>query len=170
MFSKHREILSFRQAAILPVLFFVPTVLAFVLFPGTKISNVLGIFFHLAALIIVSRMPAPPWAKAAGFGWLVLDVMCGAMILNDVPHAIAWPVRLGGHIFAGVWVITVSLLCKPLGIRIIGIVVGLWLAAFTFFATVLPVSLLGPPGVLTCVWFGLLAWHYPVTPRDDPPL
>lgn len=171
MLSKDREILSFRQVAILPVLLFVPTMLAFVLFPGTKISNVIGIFFHLAALFVVSRMPAPQWAKACGFGWLVLDVLCGAMIMNDVPHAIAWPVRLGGHILAGIWVVTASLLCRYWDLRIVGVVTGLWLAGFTFFATVLPVSLLGPPGVLTCVWFGLLAWHYPVTPRDDlPPL
>ena len=165
MLSKDRELLSFRQIAILPIVLFVPTMLSFVLFPGTKISNVLGIFFHLAALLVVGRMPAPEWAKAAGYGWLVLDILCGAMIINDVPHSIAWPIRLGGHIFAGVWLVTVSLLRPPLGIRIVGVVTGVWLATYTFFGTVLPVTVLGPPGVLTCVWFGLLAWHYPRTPQ-----
>ncbi len=166
MLTKDKEILSFRQVAILPIVLFVPTMVAFVLFPGTKISNVLGLFFHLAALFVVARMPAPEWAKASGYGWLVLDVLCAAMIINDVPHAIAWPVRLGAHIFAGVWLITVSLLCLPKSIRIVGVVTGgVWLAAFTFFATMLPVTLLGPPGVLTCIWFGLAAWHYPRTPK-----
>jgi len=169
MLSKDREILSFRQAAMLPVLLFVPTLLAVVLFPGTKVSSVIGIFFHLSALIVVSRMPAPMWAAACGFGWLILDVMCGAMMINNVPDAIAWPVRLGGHILAGVWIITVSLLCRQWDLRIVGVVVGVWLAAFTFFATELPISLLGPPGILTCVWFSLLAWHYPHTPGEDQP-
>lgn len=165
MLSKDQEILSFRQIAILPILLFVPTILTFVLFPGTKISNVLGIFFHIAAFLVVARMPAPEWAKAAGYGWLVLDVLCGVMIVNDVPYSIAWPVRLGGHVLAGLWLVPVSLLCAPLYLRIVGVVTGLWLAAYSFFGTILPVTLLAPPGVLTCVWFGLLAWHYRRTPQ-----
>ena len=164
MFRKNVEILSFRQIAILPILLFVPTMLAIVLLPATKISNVVGIFFHIATFFLVARMPAPEWAKAAGYGWLALDILCAVMLINDVPHPIAWPVRLAGHVLEGLWLLPVSLLCAPLSLRVLGVVIGLWVATYSFFGTALPATVLAPAGVLTCVWFGLLAWHYKRTP------
>lgn len=88
------------------------------------------------------------------------------MTLNNVPYDIAFAVRLGGHVLAGTWIITVSLLSKPRGVRIPGVVVGLWLALFTFFGSVLPVILLAPPGILIVVWFALLARKYKTTPTS----
>ncbi|TDV41107.1 hypothetical protein [Actinophytocola oryzae] len=41
----------------------------------------------------------------------------------------------------------------------LGVVTGLWLAVYTFFGTVLPVVLLGRPGVMVIIWLGLLARH-----------
>lgn len=163
-FSPDKELLGFRTVAILPIVLFVPTMILGLVATGSKVGAALGVLFHLTILFVVSRMPAPMWAKAAGFGWLTLDVAAGAMTLNDVPWTIALPVRLGGHILAATWLITVSLICRPLALRIVGVVTGLWLGLFTFFASVLPLALLGPPGVLVVVWLGLLAWYYPTTP------
>jgi len=164
MFAPDREVLSFRTIAILPIVLFIPTLILGVALPGSKIGAALGMLFHLSVLFVVSRMPAPAWARAAGFAWLALDITSGAMTLNDVPYDIAFPVRLGGHVLAGTWIMTVSLLCKPRSVRFLGVVVGLWLALYTFFGSALPVILLAPPGTLVVIWFGLLAWNYKITP------
>ncbi|MGX6607929.1 hypothetical protein ACWKSP_38260 [Micromonosporaceae bacterium Da 78-11] len=165
MFTETRELLSLRTLAILPIVLFTQTLFVAVVAPDSKISDATGILFHLAVLFLVSRLPGPVWAKAAGFGWLTLDVASGAMSLNDVPHDIAFPVRLGGHILAGVWVITVALLASSPSVRIVGVIVGLWLALYTFVGSVLPEILLAPAGILTLVWFGLVAWQAkPTTP------
>jgi len=164
MFTPDREVLSFRTIAILPIALFTPTLILGLAMPGSKIGAALGVLFHLSVLFLVSRMPAPLWAKAAGFAWLALDITSGAMTLNDVPYDIAFPVRLGGHILAATWIITASLMSKPRSVRVLGIVVGLWLGLFTFFGSILPAALLGPPGILVVVWFGLLAWKFKTTP------
>ncbi|CAM5256014.1 hypothetical protein [Streptomyces griseomycini] len=56
-----------------------------------------------------SRPEAAPWAKAAGYGWVTSDVLAGMLVINDVPHDTAWAVRLGGHVLAGVWIVSSSL-------------------------------------------------------------
>ncbi|MBP2334903.1 hypothetical protein JOF41_001081 [Saccharothrix coeruleofusca] len=52
-------------------------------------------------LFLISRMDAPMWAKAAGFGWITLDVLAGALLINEVPAELPDQIRLGGHIPAG---------------------------------------------------------------------
>ncbi|MFE7127710.1 hypothetical protein [Streptomyces sp. NPDC057617] len=160
MLTVNREILSFRTLAVLPIVLFVPTLALGLATDGSPVGESVGVLFHLSILFVVSRMNAPIWAKAAGFGWLALDITTGAMLINNVPYDIAWPVRLGGHVLAGVWTITVSLLCRSTAIRAVGVVSGLWLALYTFFGAVLSNLWLSPQAFLTLVWFGLLAWKY----------
>ncbi len=69
----------------------------------------LGIGLHLANFMLVAKLEAPDWAKAAGYGWIILDVATGVMTLNDVPQSTALYIRLAGHIFTGIWIATVSL-------------------------------------------------------------
>jgi hypothetical protein len=75
--SSDREYLSFRAIAILPLLLFLPALVSFFTDPGSVWPEYPGILFHLSILVLVSRMDAPAWAKAAGFGWLTLDVLSG---------------------------------------------------------------------------------------------
>lgn len=167
MLTKNTELLSFRATAILPMILFTPTLVLGIVAPGSKVGSSLGIVFHLSMLFIVSRMPAPDWARAAGFGWLTLDVLCGAMLINAVPYEIAWPVRLGGHVLGGVWLITASILCGSKMARFLGVFTGLWLGLYTFVGTVLPPVYLAPPGILMIVWLGLLAWKYEKAPGNE---
>ncbi|WP_220449122.1 hypothetical protein [Nonomuraea mesophila] len=37
-------------------------------------------------LFLVSRLEAAPWAKAAGYGWVTLDVLAGILMINAVEH------------------------------------------------------------------------------------
>lgn len=159
-----REVLSFRTVAVLPAVLFAPTLIGVFFAPHAWWGTTLGILFHVAAFFFVSRVPAPAWARAAGFGWLALDVAVGIMTLNLVPFDIYMPLRLGGHVIAAMWLITVSLLSRGVLLKVLGLVTAVWLALFSFFGSVLPISLLGPPGILIVVWFVLAGALYEPDP------
>src|SRR5436190_893298 len=46
------------------------------------ISPLLGLFGHLVLLPVVAALPAPPWARAAGYGWLIGDVVLNVAAWN----------------------------------------------------------------------------------------
>ncbi|GAB3118097.1 hypothetical protein GCM10027160_29670 [Streptomyces calidiresistens] len=166
MLSSEREYLSFRMTAILPLLLFLPPLVSFAVDPGALWAEYPGILFHLAMLFLISRMDAPLWAKAAGFGWITLDVLAGALLINEVPADLADPIRLAGHILAGLWIVTASLVHPVAAVRIVGTIAGTWLGGYTFVATSLPDGSLGPAGVLFTVWLILLAaTHRPAAPN-----
>lgn len=170
MLTPDREVLSFRTLALLPPVLFTPSLVSFAVAPGAVAVEYTGVLFHLAIMFIVARMPAPAWAKAAGFGWLTLDVLSAIMTINEIPHDIAWAVRLGGHVMAGMWFITTSLLAPPKSIRVVGVILGSWLALYSFLGNVLPQEFLFPGGILVPVWFLLLAWKYQPTHDGAPAL
>lgn len=90
---------------LLPFVLFLPTLVSFVIDePGAVWVEFPGVFFHLAILLLISRLDAPDWAKAAGYGWIAIDVLSGILTINAVPYEITRPVRLGGHVLAGVWI------------------------------------------------------------------
>lgn len=148
---------SARTAAIAAILMFAPVVVSFA-FPRAFWADYPGILFHLAVFLLVPRLPAPTWAKAAGYGWLFLDVTVGVMTLNGVPLEIAMPIRLGGHIFAGVWIVSASL-SGSLPIKVTGLIAGIWLFAFTFVSPFLSTQALAPASIIVLIWLGIIAWQ-----------
>ncbi|GAA3208059.1 hypothetical protein ACFO1B_18850 [Dactylosporangium siamense] len=151
----------FRTLALLPIVLFIPSLVSFAVSePGVVWPEYSGVFFHLAILFLVARMDAPQWAKAAGYSWIALDVLTGILSINDVPYEITWPVRLGGHVFAGLWIAVSSVHARSVAIRVVGVLTGVWLGAFSFVADVAPEEALYPAGLLIVVWFGLLAVRY----------
>jgi hypothetical protein len=147
-----------RMLAIAAIVFFAPVVVTFAVAPGIWWADYPGILFHLSLFLLVSKLEAPEWAKMAGCSWLTLDVLTGAMTLNNVPHAIADYVRLGGHIFAGMWIVGVSLRgSRP--VRIVGLVTGSWMSLYTFVSPFVPRTALAPASILVLVWLGLIAWQ-----------
>lgn len=157
MLDPRRHYLSLPVVALLPLVLFFPAVIAFFVNPEVAWGEYLGVFFHLSILFLVSRLDAAPWAKAAGYGWVTLDVLTGILMINDVPYETAWAVRLGGHVLAGVWIVSSSLVSKAWPVRVVGVVTGLWLAGYSFAGDVLPESALRPAGICILVWFALLA-------------
>ncbi len=120
----------------------------------------------LRLTILVSRLEAAPWAKAAGYGWVALDVLAGILMINEVAYDTAWAVRLGGHVLAGVWIVSSSLVSRAWPVTVVGVITGLWLAGYSFVGNVLPESFLRPAGILILVWFALLAiFHRPAEGR-----
>jgi hypothetical protein len=164
--DSHQERSSFRTVTILPNLFFIPAVALYLINPGLKISHVLGIIFHMLVIFVVSRLPAPQWAKAAGYCGIALDITSGVMSLNNLPSDIALSLRLSAHLLSAMWFISASLLRKPLAIRILGVAEGLWIGLYTFFGSVLPITVLAPASVISVVWYGILAYKYPTTPQE----
>ena len=159
---------STRMIAGVAFIFFAPVVVTFAIAPGEWWADYPGIFFHLAMFLLVARLDAPDWAKAAGFGWLVLDVMTGVLTLNHVPHAIADFVRLGGHIFGGIWMATASLSgSRP--VKITGVLTGLWLSGYSFASPFLPMEFIGPTAILFLVWLAIITWQDGGTSRLQSP-
>lgn len=159
---------GFRMIAILPILLFIPSLVSFVISePGVVWPEYSGVFFHLAILLLISKLDAPTWAKAAGYNWIALDVLTGIMSINGVAHDITWPIRLGGHVFAGVWIAVASACMSRQLIRIIGVVTGIWLGGYSFVADVAPDFVLYPSALLIVVWFALLAAMHEQTSASD---
>lgn len=149
---------SARVCALGAILCFVPVAATFFVGGGAGWADYPGIIFHLFVFLLVARLPAPEWARAAGYGWLVIDTTVGAMTLNGVGAEIFTPMRLGGHLFAGLWVVAASFPARP-SIRITGVLTGLYLFGFTFVAPQLPMKALAPASILMIVWLALIAWN-----------
>src|ERR1700722_312282 len=123
--------ISPRAIALTGFVLFAPVVVSFRLAPGRRWAEYVGIFFHLATFFLVAKLPVPDWARAAGYGWLLLDVTAGALNVNRIPHAVGAHVRLGGHIFAGIWIIMASLQGSP-AVMLTGLPAGAFLFGYTF--------------------------------------
>ncbi|GHJ47675.1 hypothetical protein Cs7R123_50170 [Catellatospora sp. TT07R-123] len=161
MLDTRKPYLGFRTLALLPIVLFLPSVVSFAIAePGVVWPEYSGVFFHLAILFLINRMDAPAWAKAAGYSWIALDVLTGIMSINEVPYEITWPVRLGGHVFAGLWILMSSLSARDRAVRIVGAITGVWLGSFSFVANIAPEQLLYPASILIIAWFTLLATRY----------
>ncbi|MFG1605924.1 hypothetical protein [Actinoplanes sp. NPDC049265] len=146
-----------RPIAIVSLTLFVVSVLCLVLAPKATWPEYPGIFFHLSILVLTSRMTAPAWATASAYLWVGLDVLTAILILNAAPHNVAWPARMAGHIFAGVWILTTSLCTQVTAIRVVGVVTGVWLAGYSLVAHVIPDTYLRPTGLLVPIWLFLVA-------------
>lgn len=155
--------LSPRVLATAALLFFVPVVISFAVAPGKWWINYPGILFHLALFLLVPKLDAPEWARAAGYGWLLLDVTSGVMTMGNVAHDVAYFERYGGHIFAGIWITTVSLSgSRP--VKITGVLAGALLFLYSFVARFVPPVALSVTSPLILIWLGFIAWQNGVRP------
>jgi hypothetical protein len=150
--------LSIRAVALTTLLLWVPVLASFRFAPGARWAMYVGIFYHLAVFLLVFKLPAPEWARAAGYSWLLLDVAAGVLGINLVQPAIAHHVRLGGHIFAGIWIVMTSLQ-GSLATKLVGLPTGAILFAYTFASPFLPRVWLGPAAILMLAWLAILAWQ-----------
>lgn len=169
MLDPDREYLSTRIVALIPLVLFLPPVLSFFVDPGAKWAEYFGVFFHLSLLFLVSRLPAPNWARAAGYGWLTIDVLVGVLKINNVPDDISDPMRLGGHVLAGTWIIAGSVCASSWPVRIVGSLTGIWLAGYSLVGEILPGAALAPASLLIMVWFALIAAFATPAHRPQPP-
>ena len=143
---------------LVPIVLFLPSLVSFfTVKAGTVWPEYPGILFHLALLPVVANLRAPRFVQAAGYGWIAIDVLAGVLAINGLPFDTYWPVRMGGHVLAGTWIIGSSLLTSKRAVLIVGLITGLDLGGYSFFGTVLPMTFVYPAGILIVVWLILIA-------------
>ena len=113
--------------------------------------SVVAVAFHLFLFPVVAKLPSTDWAKAGGYGWLVLDIAANIMLLNGVDEHICTSLRYGAHISAIVWIIITSLNGNRT-MQIVGIAQALIMGSYSFVAPWAPVWMLYPAMVLLIVW------------------
>jgi hypothetical protein len=123
-----------------------------------ELSALLGIAPHLLLFAVVAALPAPVWAKSAGYGWLAIDMTTDIMALNGVAPATFLPMRYGGHIAAALWIATASWEAKG-ATRGVGLLLALDLGVYSFIAPFVSFVALLPSIVLLPAWFVLVARH-----------
>jgi hypothetical protein len=164
--TQTEKIRSPRPFAIAAILFFIPALISFALRQRGLWAEYPGIFFHLSIFFLVSMLEAPSWGKAAGYLWIGLDVLTGALMINHVPFEIAFNVRLGGHIFAGLWLMATSWRATK-GMKITGMIAGIWLSGYTFLAPLLPAVFLSPASILMVIWLVIVAKQNRTVPAES---
>lgn len=118
---------------------------------GNVLVALLGAVPHLLLFPVVAALPAPRWGRAAGYGWLVVDLATDVMALNGVTAATFLSMRYGGHVAAALWIASSSWRVGG-ATRAVGLLLALNLGGYSFvapfdpthFAGLLPVSLLLP--------------------------
>jgi hypothetical protein len=98
---------------------------------ATELLTILGVAEHLLLFPAVDALPAPRWAKAAGYGWLVIDMATEIMGLGGVAKITYLSLRYGGHISAAIWIASASWQEKG-AMRIVGYLLALDLVIYSF--------------------------------------
>ncbi len=140
------------------VSFFVPTMRDATVFNSPllgELNALLGIAPHLLLFPVVAALIAPEWARAAGYGWLVVDMATDIMALDGVAPMTAFSLKYGGHIAAALWIATASWQTQG-ATRIVGLLLALDLSSYSFISTFVPVIPLIPSVVLLPLWFVLV--------------
>ncbi|MFL5624734.1 MAG: hypothetical protein ACJ788_03970 [Ktedonobacteraceae bacterium] len=123
---------------------------------AAELLVLLGVAEHLLLFPVIAALPAPQWAKSAGYGWLVIDMATEIMQLNGVAKLIYLSLRYGGHISAAIWIASASWRARG-ALRIIGWLTALDLFIYSFIAFI-PFSfvILLPSLILLPAWIALV--------------
>jgi hypothetical protein len=121
-----------------------------------ELLALIGVAEHLLLFPVVAALPAPRWAKAAGYGWLVIDMASDIMQLNGVAQLSYLGLRYGGHISAAIWIAASAWQGRG-ALRVIGLILAIDLIIYSFIAF-LPLTfiVLLPSLVLLPLWFVLV--------------
>ncbi len=118
-----------------------------------ELLALLGVTEHLLLFPVVAALPAPRWARSAGYGWLVIDMATDIMQLNSVTRLTYLTLRYGGHIAAALWIASASWETRG-AMRIVGLLVALDLVLYSFIAYIpLTFIVLLPSLILLPLWF-----------------
>jgi hypothetical protein len=123
--------------------------------PMLIVTGVIGAAAHLVLMPVVAAMPAPQWARAAGYGWLVIDTMLNVASVNGLDPGIAGALRLGGHASSALWMATASHHSRG-AVRAIGWPLAIVLAVHAFGSPWMPAWVVFPPFVTIPAWLVLI--------------
>jgi fatty acid desaturase len=112
---------------------------------------VVAVAFHVVLFPVVAELPSTDWARAAGYGWLVLDIAANIMQVNGVDEHTCTALRYGAHIPAIIWIITSSLKASRI-MQVVGFAQALIMGSYSFVAPWAPMWMLYPAMVLLIIW------------------
>ena len=140
--------------------YFVPSIRDATLSSSAVLAVVLALLAiaqHLVVFPVVAAMPAPRWARAAGFLWLVVDMGTDLLQLGGAPKSLYLVLRLGINLVAALWIASASVRARG-GVRTIGVFVAIDFACYSFVALLSPLAFVVtlPSLVLLPVWFVLV--------------
>ena len=135
-------------------------------------SAVALIAFHLALFPVVGALAAPAWAKAAAYGWLVVDNALSTAALNpDVANAPATMalvsgIRYGIHISAALWIASAARAAPGPRLRWVGFATAAALGGYSFVYPWAPMAAFLPALVLLPTWLVLMGLSLRDRPTD----
>ena len=128
---------------------------------------VLAVAQHLVVFPVVATLPAPNWARAAGYIWLVVDMGTDLAQLGGAPKSAYLVVRLAVNVLAALWIGWAAWRARG-ATRGVGVFVALDTAAYSalglFFSWAFVVTL--PSLILLPVWFALVGRRLARTPAQ----
>lgn len=123
---------------------------------GAELLALLAVAEHLILFPVVAALPVPKWARAVGYGWLILDIATDIMQLNGVDKPTYLALRYGANIAAALWIASASWQGKGV-MRVIGLIVALDLTIYSFIAFIpFAFVILIPSLVLLPLWLWLV--------------
>lgn len=146
--------------------YFMPAIRDVTLTTSTTLAialAVLAVAQHLVVFPVVGALPAPWWARAAAYVWLVLDMGTDLLQLGGAPKSLYLVLRLGVNLLAALWIASASWRARG-GMRWLGVFVAADFACYSFVGLLSPLAFLValPSLVLLPLWFVLagrrIAW------------
>lgn len=145
-------------AAYIGAVLFAVMIVMFNTITTSIIIGITAVAFHVVLFPVVASLPSASWAKAAGYGWLILDITANVMQINGIDEHITSAIRYGAHIPAVIWIITSSLK-GSMPMRIVGILQALIMGSYSFIAPWVPAWVLYPAMILLIIWLVVTGMH-----------
>jgi hypothetical protein len=141
-------------AAYVAALLFFFLIIMFATVHNGMIIGIVAVTFHVLLFPVVANLPSTEWARACGYGWIMLDIASNMMQINGVDEHLCSALRYGAHIPAVIWIITSSMHCNRQMLSV-GLVQGVIMAGYSFIAPWAPAWVLYPAMILLIVWLFL---------------
>jgi len=117
--------------------------------------GVIGVASHVVLLPVVAALSAPEWARAGGYAWIAIDAMLNVARVNGAASSVIDPLRLGGHISAGIWMLMAA--SEGAGpVCIVGVPLAVVLMAHALTSQWIPPWILFIPFMTIPVWLTLV--------------
>lgn len=119
-----------------------------------NLFTLFGLIFHLAMLPVIAALPAPTWAKASGFTWVVVDNMLVLLSFYGAGADIVPPLRMGVHLATATWIFGASMAHEG-AFRWVGFLTVLAMAGVSLVGPFLGNAVTqasGPGALLLIIW------------------